>query len=70
MPIALFIIEIVSILLATVLFFFAAKNAIKSKNKESLTFEFSVYKLLIVFFILIFAIAIIIFATNAAMGQG
>lgn len=71
MPIALFIIEIVSILLATVLFYFCSKkNAIKSKNKESLTFKFSVYKLLIVFFILLFATAIIIFATNAAMGQG
>lgn len=69
MSTTLFSIEVISSLLAVVLIYLCIKyHNIEIHNGETITLQFSFYKLLALIVVVLFAIGIVIFATQSAMG--
>lgn len=69
MSTTLFSIEVISSLLAVVLIYLCIKyHNIEIHNGETIRLQFSFYKLLALIVVVLFAIGIVIFATQSAMG--
>ncbi|RXK02108.1 LPXTG cell wall anchor domain-containing protein [Halarcobacter ebronensis] len=69
MPSTLFLIEVISTFIGFILIYLCVKyNNLEAKNNENITIKFSFYKIVSTLIVLLFAIGILIFATNSALG--